>query len=850
MRGWKVIASFLLRQRIPILIVVALATAFMWINRSTERSHDFGKIIPANDPDFIEYQDFREEFGDDGNVLVIGFEADIFSRPFFNGLYELTQTLKTVDGVTNVLSLANSANIYADYAQERFELRNLVDGPVETDAEMDTLARVLKGLRFYEGILFSSDATSTLIITTIDSKRLDSSEKATIVKGITNEADKVAEDLGVDVYYSGLPYVRAFVTDFIPREMYLFLILAVIVMALVLYFTFRSVTAVFFPMIVIGIVIVWAMGLMGLLGYKITVLTAILPSLIAVIGVPNTIYLLTKYHFEYKRSGNQGLALVNVIQKIGIVTVMTNATTATGFGVLAFTEIQILKEFGILAGLSVVVTFFISLVLIPIIFSFLPPPSSKHVRHIDRRSLMGAIRFLDFAVHRRRWIIYGLSLGLTAFAIIGMFKLEPRAKMVDDIPRDTRVISDLEFFEDRYGGVMPFEIVVNTHRKQGIFKRKTLRQLDEFQTKLTRFPEISRSVSIADLIKFARQSFMSGVADEYEVPSSEEYLAIQTFINNSEIDSAFSRTAIYDTTFAKARITANIKDVGAKEMAVLMDSIQGDLEDIFVRNTKSGRLKEGESYRLYGETDSFMVKFAGIEYGEGEVFTVEDTTSTYEVLKGEGKIDFSDRYIVTGTTKIFIKSNSFLIANLVQSLIIAFCVIAVLMALLFRSVKMVFIALIPNFLPLLLTAGIMGFADIPLKPSTALIFSVAFGIAVDDTIHYLARYRLARKTGDSVLQSVSNSFKDTGVSMIYTSIILFFGFVIFAFSSYGGTEALGQLTSLTLLIALFTNLLLLPSLLVSINKDDQKVPERGWIDYEEEQEEVERIKEFIKGEDG
>lgn len=850
MRGWKVIASFMLRRRIPILIVVALATGFMFLNRSSERSHDFGKIIPADDPDFIEYQEFRKEFGDDGNVLVIGFEGDIFSRKVFNGLIQISEDVLDVDGVTNVVSIANAVNINANYATESFELLPLVTGPIQSDAEMDSLGKVIKDLRFYQGLLFNQDATSTLLIVTIDSKRLDSSEKARIVHDITDATEAISKDFGIEPRYSGLPYIRAYITDFIPREMYLFLGIAVAVMALVLFFTFRSVTAVFFPMIVIGIVIIWAMGLMGLLEYKITVLTAILPSLIAVIGVPNTIYLLTKYHFEYKRTGNQGLALVNVIQKIGVVTVMTNATTATGFGVLAFTDIQMLKEFGILAGLSVVVTFFISLVLIPIIFSFLPPPSAKHVRHIDRRSLMGAIRFLDKAVTRHRWVVYGVTMGLTGFAVYGMTLLEPRALMVDDIPRDDRVISDLEFFEDRFGGVMPFEIVVNTHRKQGIFKRGTLNRLDKFQAKLDRFPELSRSLSIADLIKFSRQSFMSGVGSEYQIPSSEEFLAIQSFINNSKLDSAFSRTVIYDTTFSKARITSNVKDVGAAKMSVLMDSVQMDLEDIFVRNTKSGRLKEGESYRLYGTTDSFRIQYAGVEYMDGEAFDVQDTTSTYEILSGEGKIDFADRYTVTGTTKIFIKSNSFLIANLVQSLIIAFCVIAVLMALLFRSVRMVFVALVPNFLPLLLTAGIMGYADIPLKPSTALIFSVAFGIAVDDTIHYLARYRLARKTGSPVIEAVTNSFKDTGVSMIYTSIILFFGFVIFSFSSYGGTEALGQLTSLTLLIALFTNLLLLPSLLISINRDDQKVPETGWIDYDEEREEVERIKELFQGKDG
>lgn len=849
MRGWKVIASIILRYRIPILIVVILATAFMWWVRGTERMHDFGKIVPATDPDFIEYQEFRQEFGDDGNGMVIGFEGDIFSRKIFNGIFELTEELQKVDGVTGVLSMANATRILADYETESFVMQKVAARPAADDAEMDSLKKILTSLPFYDGLLINKDHNVALLLVTVDSKRLDSEEKTAIVGGISEATAKVEKKIGVEAHLSGLPYIRTFVNKFILEEMLLFLGLAILVMGIALFITFRSISAVIFPMLVIGIVITWSVGMMGLLDYKITILTGILPALIAVIGVPNSIYLLTKYHFEFKRTGNKMRALVNVIQKIGIVTVMTNATTAVGFGVLYFTRIQMLKEFGILAALSVVVTFFVSLLLIPIIFSFLPEPSKRHVKHTERKMLARAITFLDHAVQKRRWVVYLVSLLLCVAAGLGMTQLEPRALVVDDLPNDEKVISDLRFFEDRFGGVLPFEVVVNTHRKQGITRRSTLKRLDKFQEGMTRFPEISRSISILDLVKFGRQAFLSNVAEEYQLPSSEEYLAIQTFTKNSNIDSLFGQATIFDSTFSKVRIKASVQDVGAKRLRPIIDSLERDLVDIFVVNQKAERLKEGEKYRIWGENDSFQVKYGDETYLAGEIFTAGDTSMKYEVLAGEGKVDFADRIMITGTTKIFIKSNDYLIKNLFQSLMIAFLVIAVLMALLFGSLKMVIIALVPNFLPLVLTAGIMGMLDIPIKPSTALIFSVAFGIAVDDTIHYLARYRLARKTGDGVATAASNSFKDTGVSMIYTSIILFFGFVIFAFSSYGGTVALGQLTSLTLLIALFTNLLLLPSLLISLNKDDQQLRE-GWIDYEEELGEVEMIQDFIQGDDG
>ena len=862
-KGWHLIARFILKARIPILIFIGLVTAFMWYHRGTERMHDFGKIVPKNDPDFVDYMAFKEEFGEDGNVLIIGLDGDIFSKDVFNEIYGLTNDLKTVSGVTNVISIANAANIVADSEAERFDLVKIAKEPVPDQVVMDSLKKLILGLPFYNGLLMSEDNDATLVLVTIDPKRLDSSEKSEIVNNILDKADAAAKRMNIEPHYSGLPRVRAYITNFIPQEMIKFLVLAVLMMALWLFITFRSIWAVLIPMLIVAIVIIIAMGMMGLFGYKITIITAVLPALVAVIGLPNSIYLLTKYHFEFKRTGNKIKSLVLLIEKIGVVTVMTNATTAVGFGVLAFTKIQMLKEFGILAGLSVIVTFFVSIMLIPVLFSYLPPPGRKQMRHTDRKILRTAIEFLNRVVLNHRKWVYAFSLALTVASIWGLTRLKPRALMVDDLPKEGTVVSDLAFLENRFGGVMPFEIVVNTHRKGGITKYRTLKNLNEFQSRMKRFPEISRSLSVLDLFKFGRQALLSGVPKEYDMPSREELMILQFFMKNSKLSlgdsgdtlsgsqkggasNPLSKAKILDKDRAKARIKANVKDIGAARLTPIMDSLTQDLTEIFVRNSKSGNLKPDEKYRLYGN-DTFAIRYKGVEYHAGEVFET-DTSSTYEVIAGDGKIDFSDRFQITGTTKIFIKSNDYLIYNLIQSLLLAFVAIALLMALLFGSIKMVFTALLPNLLPLLLTAGIMGFAGIPLKPSTALIFSVAFGIAVDDTIHYLARFRLARKNGFGVKESVSNSFKDTGVSMIYTSIILFFGFVIFAFSSYGGTAALGQLTSITLFIALFTNLLLLPSLLISFNKDEQVLAE-GYMNYEDEREDVEAIREFFGDEE-
>ncbi|MCB9231156.1 MAG: MMPL family transporter [Bacteroidia bacterium] len=508
-----------------------------------------------------------------------------------------------------------------------------------------------------------------------------------------------------------------------------------------------------------------------------------------------------------------------------------------------------LQEFGVVAGLSVVVTFFISLLLIPIIYSYLPPPSYRHLKHTDRKGMSSIINFLDTTVQTRRPIIYGVSLVLIVFGVIGLSKMQPISYMVDDLPKGDAIYSDLKFLESNFKGVMPFEIVINTRRKQGLKKTAVLKKIEELQDRISNIPEISRTVSVVDMLKFGRQAFYNGAPSEYKLPDREEMNFILLYSKKSADGMSTNNliSTIVDSTYAKTRIKGNIKDVGSIRMGEIIGEIQKEINDIFITNIESGELEKGEEYRLFGDED-FEIKYGKEKLEEGDRF-VATSDSVYEVVSGEGKVDFADKTKITGTTKIFIKGNEYLIFNLIQSLILAFVVIAILMALLFGSGKMVIISLLPNMMPMLLTAGIMGFAGITLKPSTALIFSVAFGISVDDTIHFLARFRLARKTGDNVRNAVSNAYKDTGISMIYTSIILLLGFGIFAFSTFGSTQALGTLTAITILIALFSNLLLLPTLLLSLNKDTDKVSESYLTDFEEEKEEFEAIKELISSED-
>ena len=765
---WQAIASFILRRRIPFLLLLVGATLFMWFNRGLELNQRFTNMIMTDDPALVEYQEFREIFGDDANVIVVSVEGNLRDSAFFNGFYDLSLDLEQIDGVEGAFGITQLYDIERNDSLRTFELVPVVQRRPQSQAEVDSLMNRLTELPFYRGLLLSDTTNSTLLAVSLDAAMMDTEQKVPLVNGVQEEVYAFADRYGAEVHLAGLPVLRANMHRSVKQELFLFLVLALIVTAITLLVFFRSLYMVIFPLIVVGSVIIFSVGIIGLMGYKLSLITGIIPALVTVISIPNCVYLITKYHIEFRRTRNKMKSLILVMEKIGVVTVMTNTTTAIGLGVLAFTEIAPLKEFGIVAGLSVVAAFFISLLFIPIVFSFLPPPSDRQTRHLDRRSLGFVIQGLDKLVHHRRPLIFTLTILITLASVWGLWKVKPVAYVADDVPQDSRVMRDLRYIEARYSGALPFEIVIDTKSKRGALRRRTLQKIAQLQDSLATYDAVSRSLSVADFASFFRQGFFGGGPEQYGLPSRNEYNFILDYARDFELSGNLSISkSLVDEDLQVTRVSASVKDIGSLEMERLVAEVQADVDSIF----------DSEDYNVS----------------------------------------------ITGTTQIFIKSNEALIDNLLKSLLIAFGIIAMIMGLLFRSLRIVVISLIPNLLPLLMVAGVMGFTGIALKPSTALVFGVAFGIAVDDSIHFLARYRLARKLGDTIAQAVSNSFKDTGVSMIYTSMILFFGFVCFTASDFGGTQALGLLTSLTLGIAMFSNLLLLPALLLRFDKEENQV---------------------------
>ncbi|KUG05974.1 efflux RND transporter permease subunit [Solirubrum puertoriconensis] len=785
---WSKLALLIIKNRRLLVGLLAVITVFMaWKAKDVEMTYDFAQVVSPDDPDMVYFQEFKKTFGEDGNVLVLGMQdSSVYKLGNFNELRILTDTLGKVQGVSGVLSVTKLIQLTKDTAGQRFAATPIFRTFPQTQKELDSLMQIVNRQEFYKGQLISPATGATLLALTVDPKYLNSSRRQAVMQDILGHAERFTQKTGIKLHYAGLPYVRSTMTSKVASEMKFFLMLAALVTSVTLLVFFRTWSAVVFPLLIVGVAVIWCVGTIVLLGYKITLLTGLIPSILIVIGIPNCTYLLSRYHYDYRISGNQVLAMVRVVRKIGLVTLMNNTATATGFFVFCFTNIAILYQFGWVATISIFAAFFISIILIPIVFTYLPPPTPKQLEHLDAKPLTKLLEFFDYLVLERRGFVYGTAIVLCALGALGASRLQSVAYMVDDLPKNSSVNADLKFFEQHFNGIMPLEIVIDTGKKRGILKLKNLERIDRLENYLRTQPVLTSPISIVTFLKASTQAFYNGDPAYYRLPDNSErnfilsYLARSQGKEGSGMDSKLLRS-FTDSTGQKARISLKIADIGSRNLdTLLLNKIEPKIKEIF----------------------------------NGTGMEVK----------------------MTGTTILFTKGNEYIIGTLRNSLIHAFGLVGLIVLVLFRSIRSVFFTLLPNFVTLLLTAGLMGYFGIALKPATALIFCIALGIDGDNSIHLLAKFRQEMATnGRRVRAAISTTLSEAGTSMIYTSIVLFVGFSIFAFSEFGGTKALGLLMSASLLITNFSNLILLPALLVTFEHGKEETIDRALIQHYDDQ---------------
>ena len=784
---WTFLVRRILRNRLEILITIFTITALMsFFARDVKLSYSMTRTLPESDSTYIIYQQFKQQFGEDGAVLFVGIQdSNLFNINEFEDWFELTNNIRKIAGVEEVVSITRLYNLEKNDSLKQFEFVPISPRVPKTQAEVDSLKKIIYSLPFYEGLILNKETGVTLIAVTLDNRLLNTKKRIGLLNEIKAVTNAFGQKYGVDIHYSGLPYIRTVISKMLEDDMKLFVFLSLGIAALFLYIFFRSFKAVLYPMIIVVISVVWALGMMSLFDYKITMLTSIIPPLLIVIGVENCIFLLNKYHYEYRLHQNKVKALSRVIKRVGNANLLTNASTAIGFAAFIITQNSLLVEFGVIAALNIMVVYILSLTLVPIFYSYLPPPKMKDVKHQEESIARVVINKAVVWVSEYRNTIYIITGVFLIAGIVGVTRLTTSGKIVDDIPQDNPMYQDLMFFEDNFKGIMPLEIIIDTKRKKGVLSLSTLNKIDRLQDSLLTYPELAKPLSLIEVIKSAKQSFYGGDPQFYELPSSNELTFMSRYIPELHSKKRTLISNFIDTNFQKTRVSVQMANIGTPDIKRIQKEVRATVDSIF-------------------------------------------NPERYEVQ-------------ITGTAITFMKGTNFLIRNLFESIIIAIIGIAILLAFLFTSWRMIIISLIPNLIPQLMTAALMGYLGIPIKPSTILIFSIALGISVDNSIQFLSRYRLQLKhSNHNIPYSVISALQETGYSMIYSSTVLFFGFGIFVFSSFGGLQAMGFLVSFTLLVAGLLNLFILPSLILTLDKwSTTKAFEKPMIPILEEQEEAE-----------
>lgn len=796
---WNFVARTLLRNRHWVLLFIALFTIFMGTQWKYIRfTQTEANLLPNDHKDNIAYTDFLKKFGEEGNVIIFAVKSsDVFKPETFKAWNNMMASIAKNKEVEGVLSFNEILDLVKNDTLKTFQTKPFINQNKVADAAyLNTRKQdLLNKMPFYESLLFNKKSGIVRSVIYLKKDIVNKPErKEFVLNKLIPAIDEFKKSAKTDIKVSGMPYIRTLNAKAIISEIGLFIGATLLVTSLIFYFFFRSFRTTMMALFVVMIGVMWSFGFLGLLRYEITVLTALVPSLIVIIGIPNCIFLTNKYHQETRAHGNRAKGLQRVLTKVGTATFITNVTTAVGFATFIITDNKLLQEFGIVTSINIMALFVLSLFVIPIFFSFMPLPKEKHLEHLERGYLVNFKNWIIDQVKYHNVRVYGVAVGILIIGIIGIYKINISGSILEDMPKNNAFFEDIRFFEKEFKGVLPVEILIDTKRKKGVMKISTLKKMDELQSEIEAIPELSKPVSIVNLVKFSKQAYYNGNPAFYDLPDSQEQAFILPYLKNSSKDSKNNPLKSYvDSTGQYARISTFMREVSTDEMVKVEEKLNDRIHKLFPK----------------------------------ERYTVT----------------------ITGKALLFQKGTSYLLENLIESLLFALALTGALIFFLFRSVKMIFVALIPNLLPLLATAGLMGYLGIPIKPSTILVFGIAFGLSVDDTIRFLAQYRqeLIRNNW-KIKKSIFSTLEEEGPSMFYTSFVLLFGFSVFTLSDFGGTVALGGLVSITLLFGMLTNLILLPSLVLSLNRSlaNEQELKKPRIDILENDDDPDAVVEEIK----
>ena len=733
----EIISKRILQYARPILFFIIISTLFFgYIAFISDEKiiTDFSleQLFPDKDPAKDLYEQLLIDFPKEESNLFLVYECDnCLSQESLEELLNITDDLSFIQGVENVQSVLTFIDEdFEDYELDAWNLeaKQILNNPVLSN------------------IFIAKEGTIGNIIVKLENHINDHDTRKVVLTEVYN----VLDNYSLKYYLAGIPFIRTEYVEFVMSERNIFIPIAFIVSALVLFFVFRQVRCVILSLLAIGITLIWISGIMSILDISINVISYLTFNLLTIIGVSDCIHILIKYHESLKDGLSKEDSITQVIKEIGYALFLTSFTTAVGFFSLGLTNIKIIREFGFLVGIGVILMFLITIIFLPIILSFIRIPKKKHIQRLVQGGR------LQLAESFNKWIfnyskrVLSITFIIIIISIYGIFQVSNNSSVFDDFRPGNKIYESIKFVDHNLGGVFPIEILIETDRERGLLDPELLYYIEEFQDSVKQIYTIGSVKSIVDIIKVIDKEFN----DSYDIPQSyDEIISYSSFDED-----AFSAFILPD--FKKGRITCRA---------------------------------------IAGKTDE-------ADYTKQIIYKYADS-----ILPDDCKVS------ITGSIIVMLKSNKYMVKNLMTSFIVASIVIFFSMMFLFGSKRLALLSILPNIIPLMFAGGIMGVFNIILRPSTAMTFSIALGIAVDDTIHFLARFRqeYIKNRGDYRL-AITRTLLTTGKAIISTTIVISLGFIVLLFSQYVPNFEFGLLGTIILIIALAGSLILLPVLIIQL----------------------------------
>jgi uncharacterized protein len=745
------------------LIVIFIVTIFFAFQLlDIKFNYIFEDFFPVNDPELAFYKDYAQKFENDNDYLLIGIynKQGVFDSEFLNTIKKLTHEFESSPSINSVTSIANIKQPIISPAG--LFLIPLVHPNSPQKLLADSI-RLYKQKELLSSIV-SKDGKSTIVV--IKHKSLEEKGDAEIFISEILSRLKISN---FDKYYvAGKTYAQGIFIEKIQSELLLFFSASVVLVILFLGIVYRNWWGVLIPLLVVSTAAIWILGFMALVGKPLDILMVLLPTIMFVVGMSDVVHLMTKYIENLRNGNHKGKAIKKALKEVGLATFLTSLTTAIGFLALMTSSIKPIQEFGVYTALGVFIAFIVTFTVLPAFMVLLPKPSiSSHYEH--RTAWYGFLsKGFVWVLHNSKLLVV-ISLVVVSISAVGISKIVINTYLIEDLPKDDPLKSSFNFFDQQFGGSRPFEVVVEVKDSTlNIFSPEVAFEIEKINNYLTQSHEVGALVSPNSIIKSINQAINGGSADFYGLPESDvEWNKIKRPLKRLIKKGEFEGRLVADEQ-KTGRISGLIGDIGSNISLQRNDNFKQ-----FVINNTQGHIAN---------------------------------------------------FTITGTSNLIDKNNNYLAENMLQGLAIAFIVVAFIAGLLFRSLRMILITLIPNVIPLLIVAAIMGFFGITLKLSTSIVFTIAFGIAVDDTLHFISKFRVELNKGKSILYALKRTYLSTGKAIILTSAILSGGFLILLLSSFGGTFYTGLLISLTLIFALIIDLTLLPALILLFFKHNNNKP--------------------------